>query len=537
MKPLKFIFFISLLPVLCFSQKQTEEPVNKENVLATMKRATAFMLEKVSYKGGYVWSYLPDLSRRWGEMEAKKTMIWVQPPGTGTMGHLFLDAYHLTHDEYYYQAAEQTVNALIAGQHASGGWNYLIDFAGEKSLTDWYKTIGANGWRLEEFQHYYGNATFDDGGTSEAATLLLRMYLEKRDDKIKAALDKSIKFILDSQYPVGGWPQRYPPTDEFSKQGKPDYTSFITFNDDVAQKNISFLIMCYQTLGDKKLLPLIIKAMDAFAIMQMPSPQAGWSMQYTLDLKPTGARTYEPTALSTSVTESNIFQLMNFYCLTGDKKYIARIPEALDWLVTVRLPDSLIKGKLTHPLFIEIGTNKPLFLHRRGSNVVNGEYYADYNPENTLSHYRSMRFIDIDSLRRQYNFIRSLSTEKIIKESTLFNGDQAQGLPKYFSLKETKISDLNTRHLSHVSTSADQVKKLISGLGGQGFWITPLISTTHPYIGPGPKKVTPGDFSTQRVGDKYDTSPYFINKPIEGISTGQFIRNMGLLIEYLEGLK
>ncbi len=33
-------------------------------VLETMKRATAFMVEEVSYRGGYVWNYLPDSRRR-----------------------------------------------------------------------------------------------------------------------------------------------------------------------------------------------------------------------------------------------------------------------------------------------------------------------------------------------------------------------------------------------------------------------------------------------------------------------------------------
>ena len=32
-------------------------------------------------------------------MEATPTMIWIQPPGTATVGHLFLDAYHATGDE------------------------------------------------------------------------------------------------------------------------------------------------------------------------------------------------------------------------------------------------------------------------------------------------------------------------------------------------------------------------------------------------------------------------------------------------------
>ena len=69
---------------------------DRQQVLDTMKRATVFMVEKVSTNGGYVWSYLPDRSRRWGELEARDTQIWIQPPGTATMGHLFLDAFHAT---------------------------------------------------------------------------------------------------------------------------------------------------------------------------------------------------------------------------------------------------------------------------------------------------------------------------------------------------------------------------------------------------------------------------------------------------------
>ena len=154
---------------------------NEKRIEDTMKRATRFMVEKVATNGGYVWSYLPDMSRRWGEMEAFPSMIWVQPPGTATMGHLFLDAYHATNDPYYYEAAEKAAAALIAIQHESGGWHYFGDFGGEPSIRRWYDTIGKNAWRLEEFQHYWGNATFDDAGTSESMQFLLRLYVEKHD--------------------------------------------------------------------------------------------------------------------------------------------------------------------------------------------------------------------------------------------------------------------------------------------------------------------------------------------------------------------
>ena len=353
---------------------------DRKDVEAEMKRATQFMVEKVAYRGGYLWNYLPDFSRRWGEMEARETMIWLQPPGTSSMGHVFLDAYHATGDEYYYRAAEQVAAALIWGQHPSGGWNYVIDFAGDRSLRDWYATIGKNAWRLEEFQHYYGNATFDDQTTTDAATFLLRLYMEKLDSRYRAPVDRAIQFVLDSQYPIGGWPQRFPLNHEFSKKGLADYSSYLTFNDDVVWENISFLIQCYQVLGDQRLLDPITRAMNFFLVSQQGAPNPGWSLQYTLDVKPAAARTYEPLSLATHTTFSNIDHLITFYELTGDTKYLARVPEAIDWLDRVKLakPDA---GGRTHPTFIELQTNRALYVHRRGSNIVNGEYYVDYDPK------------------------------------------------------------------------------------------------------------------------------------------------------------
>ena len=123
-------------------------------------------------------------------MEAYPTMIWTQPPGTPSMGQIFLDAYHATGNEYYYQAAEKVARSLIYGQLPCGGWNYIIDFAGETSLVKWYETIGRNGWRLEEFKHYYGNATFDDDATYAPAMFLLRIYMEKQNPLYLAPLRK-----------------------------------------------------------------------------------------------------------------------------------------------------------------------------------------------------------------------------------------------------------------------------------------------------------------------------------------------------------
>jgi PelA/Pel-15E family pectate lyase len=499
-------------------------------VVDAMKRATTFMVEKVSTNGGYVWTYLPDLSRRWGEMEAFDTMIWVQPPGTATMGHLFLDAFHATGDEYYYAAAEQVARALTWGQHASGGWNYMIDFAGDRSLRHWYATIGRNGWRLEEFHHYYGNATFDDAGTAESARLLLRLYLEKRDPTYKPALDKAIAFMLDSQYPVGVWPQRYPLRHEFSHHGLPDYSSFATFNDEVASENIDFLIQCYQTLGDPRVLDAVVRGMHAFLVTQLGPEQPGWGLQYTLDLKPAGARTYEPNSLHTGTTYRNVDLLLRFYQLTGETRFLARIPEALDWLDAVALPAELRVDGGTHPTFVELGTNKAIYVHREGSNVVNGRYYHDYSPEKTLLHYGAFQRLDVPALRQRYAAVKALPVADIVKASPLTPGAGLRPLPVFFTVDTAGQDGPPTGRPDRpgLRTAAE----VVAALTAEGYWLAPLRMTSHPYRGDGPKTPAPGDFASTNVGDETDTS-MFGDDTLMGISTAAYVRNMGVLIRHL----
>lgn len=495
---------------------------SRAEIERTMKRATTFMVEDVATNGGYVWSYLPDFSRRWGEIEAKPSMIWIQPPGTATMGHLYLDAYHATGDEYYYEAAEKVAGALIRGQHRSGGWNYFIDFAGEASTKAWYETIGANAWRMEEFQHYADNATFDDAGTSEAMQFLLRLYVEKNDPKYRPALERAIQFVLDSQYPIGGWPQRWP-----YDPGYPEYANYITFNDDVASENIRFLLMTYQVLGETRVLDAITRAMNVFLVTQQGQPQPGWALQYTLDLKPAAARSYEPNALTTHTTASNIEALLGFYRMTADTKFLARIPEALDWLESLRLPPDqvAVKGR-EFPTFIEIGTDRPIYIHRRGSNVVNGEYYWDYDPRAPLGHYSAYRAIDIPALRAEYEQLKATPRETLLAASPLHSSEPVL-LPRYFVSGTAVGSDLN-------ASAGENTTSIIRSLNREGWWPTPLKATSNPYIGPGSAEPAAGDYRTTHAGDASDTSPYTTDNPVTGISTATYIANMAALIRALE---
>ena len=490
---------------------------DRAEIEQAMRRATEYMVERVADRGGFVWTYLPDLSRRWGEMEAEPGMIWVQAPGTATMGHLFLDAYHATGDDYYRRAAARAADALIAGQHRSGGWNYFIHQRGPRAARRWYETIGRNGWRLEEFQHYSDNATFDDAGTAESLQLLLRLYLLRRDPRHGAALERGIRFILDSQYPSGGWPQRYPADPRY-----PAYQSDITFNDDVARENIRFLIMAWQTLRDPRVLDPIRRGMHAFRLTQMAPPQAGWGLQFDHALRPVGARSYEPVALVTHTTAGNIEQLMDFYRLTGDRRFLVGIPAALEWLASVRLPPALVRNGRAFPTFIELGTNRPLIVHRRGSNAVNGAYYADHDPAFPIVHYSQTRAIDLDRLRRDYRIMAETPPDQASRRSPLLAA-QAMPLPRRFIGSVAAGSDFS--HAARLDLA-----EILRSLNAEGWWPTPLAYTSHRYRGPGSSIPSAGDFRQTHVGDESDTSPFPDPDPATGISTATYIANMARLI-------
>ena len=411
-----FLFFTVSVATTAIGQKKDLRAESKQAML----NATKFMIEKVSTNGGYLRLYLPDFSRRWAEQEAYPTQIQLTYGKTPSMGNMFLDAYHSTGDEYYYQAAEKVAQALIWGQLPVGGWDYIIDFAGSLSLKEWYNTIGKNAWGGDEYNHYYGTPTFKNGTTIEAARFLLRIYLQKLDPKIKPALDKAIAFILESQYPLGGWPQRYPLKHDFPFEKNRDYTSFYTFNDSLTWENIEFLIQCYATLGEDRLLDPIRRGMNFSLITQQGNPQGGWAEQYDMELKPSNGRKYEPASLMPGQTYQQVMLLMQFYKFTGDRKFLARIPDAIQWLENSRLPEDKTEGgKYTHPVFVEVGTNKPLYAHRKGSGCVDGVYWVDYNDDNPLLHYGAKEKINIDFLKEEFRKVKQLKDANVLKAEML----------------------------------------------------------------------------------------------------------------------
>jgi hypothetical protein len=296
----------------------------------------------------------------------------------------------------------------------------------------------------------------------------------------------------------------------------------------VSAQNIYFLTLCYEVLGDERLLDAITRGMNFFLTAQQGPPQPGWSLQYSLDVRPAAARTYEPLSLATHTTATNIAHMISFYELTGDSKYIARVPDALNWLeskITKRPSAGDKDQRPTLPTFIELGTDKAIYVHRRGSNVMNGEYYVDYDERRAIGHYSPTRRIDIAGLRKRYEAVKAKSPEQLLKKSPLAPGAGATELPRFFATVYEPLPPGDIKQLANTA---------VTSLNSTGYWPAPLNMTSRPYRGDGSKEVAKGDFSGTQVGDESDTSPYPDPNPVIGISTAEYMKQMNVLIQSLE---
>jgi hypothetical protein len=314
-----------------------------------------------------------------------------------------------------------------------------------------------------------------------------------------------------------------------------DYSSFITLNDDVTFVNLDFLIQYYQTLELQKVKGPIMRAMNLLIDLQQKAPYAGWADQHTVeDLKPAHARSYEPKSINRTTVRA-IHLLMEYYRLTGDKKFIAGIPSAINYLESIELPESELTkyGKSLHerkgifvPRFIDPDTGEPLYVHRKGSNVANGCYYTDQDISNTIGHYSSGNFVDIDELRKAYNDIEKSPLSEVTKNSPLISTWKIP-LPKYY-----------TRMRSAEENQEKEIQHLIKTITKKGYWLTSINYISNPYKECPPMKPSEDTkYATTFVGDEYDTSCYTSKTPVMGISTAVYITNMIKCIYFLDKIK
>jgi PelA/Pel-15E family pectate lyase len=362
MNTLRFSF---LAIILCVASSSAQDAALREQAIAATKRAATFYSTKVATHGGYVYYYSPDLSVRIGEGKATAEQIWVQPPGTPTVGMAFLKAFAATGDKSYLDAARAAAEALVYGQLESGGWQQVVDFDPRGSRAGQLRNGKSRG---------RNNSTFDDGISQSALRFL--MHADKamgfRHAEIHKAVEVAREAVLAAQFPSGAFPQvwtgpvtphpvvkaSFPDYEWRTENRIKEYWDLPTLNDNLSSAALRTLEDAVAIYDDKRCRAAIARLGDFLILAQMPEPQPGWAQQYDTKMRPVWARKFEPPAIAGRESEDAIETLLAIHRMTGDAKYLEPIPRALAWLRRSLLPD----GRLAR--YYELKTNQPLYMTR-----------------------------------------------------------------------------------------------------------------------------------------------------------------------------
>lgn len=382
-----------------------------------LKDAVDSFRKKTSRYGGYVYYHSLDNSNRWGEGLATETQIWVQPPGTPTIGETYLRAYSATGDRYYLNAATETATALIFGQLRSGGWTNVIDFDPKGKRSANYRNNKGRG---------KNNSSLDDDQTTAAIRFLILAdkACDFRNDEIHQSAQLALRSMLNAQFENGGFPQvwngpvaksettlrkikaNYPDFDWRTEGKIKNYWELYTLNDNVTGNVAATLKLASNVYKSDRYIKALKKLGDFLILAQMPAPQRGWAQQYNDQMQPTWARKFEPPAISGDETQETVETLLLIAVATNDRKYLEPIPAAIKWLKESILCD----GKLAR--YYELKTNRPLFMNRSGK-----DYFLTYSDSNLPDHYGWKTQSRIDQIESRYQELVAANHLKLRKKT------------------------------------------------------------------------------------------------------------------------
>jgi len=390
--------------------------VARADVERALRKAAEFYWKKVSTQGGYHYYYAEDMSYGRSEHGEGPTQIEVQREATPVVGLAYLRAWEATGDRFYLDAARAAAEALILGQHCSGGWDYIIEFDPEKRKQYPYRADD-NCAAPNAGRHY---TTLDDNVTQAAVRLMMRVDRELKfeDKKLHEAVLFALEQLIRAQYPNGAWPQRYyqfadPAKFPVKKAGYPDswsrkwpgpdYRFLYTFNDNTISDLIDMFFEAWRIYGEDRFRKAAEKGGEFILLAQMPEPQPAWAQQYDVEMHPAWARVFEPPSVTGGESQGVIRTLFVLYRETGEKKYLESARRALDYIKRSVLPSvenpsetrrRFRPGEPVLARFYELRTNRPLYITKgtrvtvadRGATNMDG-YQLSYTDESVITHY------------------------------------------------------------------------------------------------------------------------------------------------------
>ena len=294
--------------------------------------------------------------------------------------------------------ALKAAHNIVTWQVADGGWSKNIDMVNNaRAPGDYCDTDNENRFPdssdfdkpLDASWHYI--ATLDNDSTwmqirflARVTTALVAAHRDSEADPLRASVERGVEYLLNSEYPNGGWPQVWP------LEG--GYHDAITINDDAMTHAIEILHDVATGAEDYGFLPAALakragpaaqRGIDCLLHLQITenAGKTAWAQQYDpLTLEPTSARNYEMA----SITSDESFPVVEFLMSLPEPTpaEVAAVHAAAAWFTKVEIfgyrygsgnfvadrasPDGrkLVAVAGAGPIwsrYYQIGTDKPIF--------------------------------------------------------------------------------------------------------------------------------------------------------------------------------
>lgn len=225
--------------------------------------------------------------------------------------------------------AAELADVLISWQTPAGGWSKHCGYSrGARKPGMLWSSQYKPGHR----PHYLG--TIDNHATTAEITFLANVWHETRRPDCKQAVELGLEYLLQAQYPNGGWPQVYP------IEG--GYHDAITLNDDAMTHVLELLkrvadeepeMACVDPGLRKRCAEAFQRGIGCVVKMQvvLDGKPTVWCAQHDpVSLEPVAARAMEPASLS-SVESANLLKFLMTLRDPGPE-LVACIEGGLAWL-------------------------------------------------------------------------------------------------------------------------------------------------------------------------------------------------------------